>query len=68
MVEPRVSVAIAVHNEEAVLPELVRRLTLVLDGLGGGPHEVVFEPFAVPAREPMLWSMVYFKGRPKSSG
>ena len=27
--------------------------------------EVVFEPFAVPARGPMLWSMVYFKGRPK---
>lgn len=42
MAEPRASVAIAVHNEEAVLPELVRRLTAVLDGLGGGPHEVVF--------------------------
>ena len=28
--------------------------------------EVVFEPFAVPARGPMLWSMVYFKGRPKA--
>ena len=27
--------------------------------------EVVFEPFAVPARGPMLWSMVYFKGSPK---
>lgn len=26
-------------------------------------EEVVFEPFAVPARGPMLWSMVYFKGR-----
>jgi dolichol-phosphate mannosyltransferase len=41
MGEPRVSVAIAVHNEEAVIPELVRRLTAVLDSLGGGPHEVV---------------------------
>ena len=27
--------------------------------------EVVFEPFPVPARGPMLWSMVYFKGRPR---
>jgi SAM-dependent methyltransferase len=25
--------------------------------------EVVFEPFPVPAHGPMLWSMVYFKGR-----
>ena len=29
--------------------------------------KVVFEPFAVPARGPTLWSMVYFKGRPKPS-
>jgi hypothetical protein len=28
----------------------------------------VFEPFAVPSRGPMLWSMVYFKGRPKLNG
>jgi SAM-dependent methyltransferase len=28
----------------------------------------VFERFPVPARGPMLWSMVYFKGGPKSSG
>jgi len=27
--------------------------------------EVAFEPFAVPARGPMLWRMVYFKGRLK---
>lgn len=27
--------------------------------------EVVLEPFPVPSRGPMLWSMVYFKGRPK---
>lgn len=38
----RVSVAIPVFNEEAVLPELLRRLGAVLDGLPGGPHEVVF--------------------------
>src|SRR6187551_2497297 len=42
MAEPRVSVAIAVHNEQAVFPELVRRLTAVLDALPGGPHEMVF--------------------------
>lgn len=41
MNEPRVSVAIAVHNEEAVFPELLRRLTTVLDALPGGPHEIV---------------------------
>lgn len=29
--------------------------------------EVVLEPFAVPARGPMLWSMVYFKGSPRAS-
>jgi SAM-dependent methyltransferase len=27
--------------------------------------EVVFQPFPVPSRGPMLWSMVYFKGKPK---
>jgi dolichol-phosphate mannosyltransferase len=42
MSEPRVSVAVAVHNEEAVFPELVRRLTAVFDSLPGGPHEMVF--------------------------
>jgi SAM-dependent methyltransferase len=30
--------------------------------------EVVFERFPVPGRGPMLWSMVYFKGRPKRDG
>ena len=38
----RLSVAIPVHNEESVLPELLRRLCAVLDSLAGGPHEVVF--------------------------
>lgn len=42
MAETRVSVAIAVHNEQAVFPELVRRLTAVLDDVAGGPHELVF--------------------------
>ena len=38
----RVSVAIPLHNEEAVLPELFRRLRSVLDALPGGPHQMVF--------------------------
>jgi polyisoprenyl-phosphate glycosyltransferase len=38
---PRVSLAIPVFNEEEVVPELVRRTTAVLDGIPGGPHEVV---------------------------
>jgi glycosyltransferase involved in cell wall biosynthesis len=36
------SVAIPIHNEESVLAELLRRLSRVLDGLPGGPHEIVF--------------------------
>jgi polyisoprenyl-phosphate glycosyltransferase len=39
---PRVSLAIPIYNEEAVVPELVRRTTAVLDSLSGGPHELVF--------------------------
>jgi polyisoprenyl-phosphate glycosyltransferase len=39
---PRISVAIPLHEEEAVFPELLSRLTAVLDGLAGGPHEIVF--------------------------
>lgn len=38
----RLSVAIPLHNEESVLPELLRRLGVVLDNLPGGPHEMVF--------------------------
>lgn len=38
----RLSVAIPIHNEESVLPELLRRLRRVLDTLAGGPHEIVF--------------------------
>ena len=38
---PRVSLAIPVYNEEAVVPELLRRTTAVLDSLPGGPHEIV---------------------------
>lgn len=39
---PRISVAIAVLNEEQVIPELIRRVGDVLDSIPGGPHEVVF--------------------------
>lgn len=39
---PKLSVAIPIYNEEEVLPELLNRLTAVLDGIEGGPHEVVF--------------------------
>jgi len=38
----RLSVAIPVHNEEGVLPELLKRVRTVLDQIPGGPHEVVF--------------------------
>jgi dolichol-phosphate mannosyltransferase len=40
--EFRLSVAIPIHNEESVLPKLLARLRAVLDGLLGGPHEIVF--------------------------
>lgn len=38
----RISLAIPVFNEEAVLPELLTRVAQVLDAIPGGPHEVVF--------------------------
>ncbi len=37
----RISVATCVLNEEDGVPELVQRVTAVLDGLPGGPHEFV---------------------------
>jgi dolichol-phosphate mannosyltransferase len=37
----RLSVAIPLHDEEAGVPELLRRLGTVLDSIPGGPHEVV---------------------------
>jgi polyisoprenyl-phosphate glycosyltransferase len=39
---PRLSVAVPVHNEEAILPELLRRLDAALSEVPGGPHEMVF--------------------------
>ena len=38
---PQISVAIPVYNEESVIPELIDRVTSVLDQLEGGPHELV---------------------------
>src|SRR3989442_10297243 len=35
-------VAILIQNEESFLPDLLTRLCAVLDGLQGGPHEIVF--------------------------
>ncbi len=37
-----VSIGIPVYNEEAVVPELLARVTRVIDSLPGGPHEIVF--------------------------
>jgi polyisoprenyl-phosphate glycosyltransferase len=37
----RVSIAIPVYNEQDVLPELLRRVSAVLDQVPGGPHEMV---------------------------
>lgn len=37
----RVTIAIPIHNEEEVLPELLRRVFAVLDHTPGGPHELL---------------------------
>ena len=39
--QPRISVAIPIYNELRLLPELLKRVGAVLDGLSGGPHEIV---------------------------
>ena len=38
----RLSIAIPVYNEEAVIPELLRRIRETLGTIRGGPHEVIF--------------------------
>jgi dolichol-phosphate mannosyltransferase len=37
----KISVAIPLYNEDAVVPELLRRTRTVLDSIPGGPHEIV---------------------------
>jgi polyisoprenyl-phosphate glycosyltransferase len=39
--QPSVSLAIPVYNEQAVIPELLRRTIEVIDAIPGGPHEIV---------------------------
>jgi polyisoprenyl-phosphate glycosyltransferase len=40
--EFRLSIAIPIHNEESAIAELVTRCIAVLDGISGGPHELLF--------------------------
>ncbi len=40
--EFRVSIAVPIHNEMSVLPELLNRILSVLDKIPGGPHELLF--------------------------
>lgn len=37
-----ISVVVPLHNEQMVLPELLRRVSAVLDATPGGPHEMIF--------------------------
>ena len=39
--EFRLSVAVPIHNEESLLPELLSRLSAALDAIPGGPHEMI---------------------------
>ena len=42
MTSPSISVVIPLHNEQLVLPELLRRVAGVLDTMPGRPHEMIF--------------------------
>jgi len=52
----RVSLAIPVYNEEAVVAELVRRTTAALDQLPEGPHEIVLVDDGSSDRTLELWN------------
>ena len=41
MTPRRVTIAIPIHDEEAVIPALLQRVRAVLDGTPGGPHELL---------------------------
>src|SRR5437868_7858081 len=42
MNSPSISVVVPLHNEQLALPELLRRISSVLDTMPGGPHEMIF--------------------------
>jgi len=42
VISPSISVVVPLHNEQAVLPELLRRICSVLDAIPGAGHEMVF--------------------------
>src|SRR4029077_6661064 len=42
MTSPSISVVVPLHNEQLVLPELLRRVAAALDAMPGGPHELIF--------------------------
>jgi dolichol-phosphate mannosyltransferase len=42
MTSPAISVVVPLHNEQMVLPELLRRVGSVLSEMPGGPHEMIF--------------------------
>lgn len=54
MSHPSVSIAVPVHDEEGVLPELLSRIGAVLDETPGGPHEVVLVDDGSRDRTPQI--------------
>jgi glycosyltransferase involved in cell wall biosynthesis len=41
MTAPRLTIAVPIHNEAEVIPILLERVGAVLDGIQGGPHEIL---------------------------
>ncbi len=48
------SIAVPIHNEEQNLPELIRRIGNVLDGVSGGPHQILIVDDGSWDRSPQL--------------